>query len=147
MVRSLTLVTVGKPQLDYACEGLSFYDVRLRQHVQFEIKAMRDNVKCAEELQREKHRGSRIFGFDEKGKRYTSRSFSKTLDELAIRGTSHAVFVIGGPDGLSTDMRACCDAFISLSDFTFPHDLAQVMAAEMLYRSVLISKGHPYHRG
>jgi 23S rRNA (pseudouridine1915-N3)-methyltransferase len=55
-------------------------------------------------------------------------------------------FLIGGPDGLASEVLARADERLSLSALTLPHGLVRVVLAEQLYRAVSLLKGHPYHR-
>ena len=54
--------------------------------------------------------------------------------------------VIGGPDGLSGELRERAREKVSLGDMTLPHDLALVVLLEQLYRALLHDSGHPYSR-
>ena len=59
---------------------------------------------------------------------------------------SDVVIIIGGPDGLSSDVLAKANEKISLSRLTLPHPLVRVVIAEALYRAYSIDAGLPYHR-
>ena len=59
---------------------------------------------------------------------------------------SHIYFIIGGPDGLSDEVKDKSDSILSLSKLTFPHLLAKVILIEQVYRSISIMNNHPYHR-
>ncbi len=54
-------------------------------------------------------------------------------------------FVIGGAAGLDPDLVRGADERLSLGPLTLPHQLARVVLAEQLYRSLAIMAGHPYH--
>jgi 23S rRNA (pseudouridine1915-N3)-methyltransferase len=54
--------------------------------------------------------------------------------------------LVGGPEGLTDDIRRQVKQLWSLSALTFPHPLVRVILAEQLYRAWSITANHPYHR-
>jgi 23S rRNA (pseudouridine1915-N3)-methyltransferase len=54
--------------------------------------------------------------------------------------------VIGGADGLPEVWRDQADLLLSLSQMTWPHELARAMLAEQIYRAFTTLRGHPYPR-
>ena len=68
--------------------------------------------------------------------------FSKLLFNKALDHT----FIIGGPDGLPRYIKEKANQIFSLSELTFPHEMALLILAEQLYRAVSIEKGRNYHR-
>lgn len=54
-------------------------------------------------------------------------------------------FVIGGAAGLDPGLVSGADERMSLGSLTLPHQLARVVLAEQIYRSLCILAGHPYH--
>ena len=83
--------------------------------------------------------------FDEKGKRYTSETFSTLLQKTIENSFDEIVFIIGGAFGVSKEVKACAGEIISLSDFTFPHLLVRMVVVEQIYRAVSILNGSKYH--
>lgn len=80
------------------------------------------------------------------GRALTSPAFAKTLENLAINGTSNIVFIIGGPTGLAGEVLHACHARISLSAMTFTHQFARVLLLEQIYRAYTIINNTPYHK-
>jgi len=85
-------------------------------------------------------RNARLVALDERGRDYTTRQFAELLK-------SETGFVIGGPDGLSAELRSEAALVVRVSSFTLPHALAQLVLLEQLYRAATLLTGHPYHRG
>ena len=54
--------------------------------------------------------------------------------------------LIGGPDGLGSELIKKSDFCLSLSKLTFPHSMVPVMALEQIYRVWSITQNHPYHK-
>ena len=54
--------------------------------------------------------------------------------------------VVGGADGLDPSIAARANGAWSLSQLTWPHEMAILMVAEQLYRVSTSDRGHPYHR-
>ena len=79
------------------------------------------------------------------GKAWDSVTFARKLGELRDTGR-HTVFVIGGSLGLHASVTARADERLSLSDMTFPHQLARVMLLEQIYRAHKILAGERYHK-
>jgi 23S rRNA (pseudouridine1915-N3)-methyltransferase len=82
---------------------------------------------------------------DEHGRDLTSVALSGWLEDR-LEGGRDLAFIIGGPDGLATALKAGASMQLRLSSLTLPHGMARVLLAEQLYRAVTILQNHPYHR-
>lgn len=154
----LHLVFIGKtafPELD---TGINRYLDRLRCHVPTQIhvlKAEKISPKGKEEAVKDKEaerilkllgKTDHLIVWDQQGKNMDSITFAKFLDDLRSSGASEVWMVIGGPLGVSQKLLTRADFVFSLSQMTFPHDLARLMVMEQLYRAFTILKGEPYHK-
>lgn len=83
---------------------------------------------------------------DEQGKDLTSRELATKLASWQESGASELVFVIGGADGVTDEVRARAKFTLGLGRKTWPHKMVRVMLIEQLYRAQQINSGHPYHR-
>jgi|ETNmetMinimDraft_26_1059896.scaffolds.fasta_scaffold64679_2 23S rRNA (pseudouridine1915-N3)-methyltransferase len=90
--------------------------------------------------------GATLVAMDAGGKAMNSEAFLLWLVGLAETGTRHLAFVIGGPDGLSREVLEASDRKLSLSPMVLPHELAEVLLLEQIYRALCRWKGLPYHR-
>jgi 23S rRNA (pseudouridine1915-N3)-methyltransferase len=83
---------------------------------------------------------------DERGENIDSAAFARHLERWRDRSVSSTVFVIGGADGLSPDLRRNEKLAIAFGAATWPHQMVRIMLLEQLYRAATILAGHPYHR-
>lgn len=90
--------------------------------------------------------GARIVALDERGSLLGSPAFAKKLASWRDQGVAECAFVIGGADGLDSELVAQSDMALSFGPMVWPHMLARVMLAEQLYRATSILAGSPYHR-
>ena len=89
--------------------------------------------------------GAVIVVLDERGKQLSSLDFANKIGDSQDQGRDMA-FLIGGADGLASDLRKRADFVLSLGSATWPHMLARVMLIEQIYRGQEILAGNPYHR-
>lgn len=79
------------------------------------------------------------------GKKLSSEGLAAYLEKTA--GSQPSVtFVIGGSLGLSDAVKAKADLRMSMSDMTFPHQLARLMLFEQVYRAMTINNNVKYHK-
>lgn len=90
--------------------------------------------------------GAYLIACDERGAVYPSRAFSDRLCRLRDNGERRVVFVIGGADGLSDEVKAAAREKLAFGPQTWPHALVRAMLAEQVYRAFAIAAGTPYHR-
>ena len=83
---------------------------------------------------------------DERGAEWSSRQLAEKLARWRDGGQGHAVFWIGGADGVSQSVKDQADEKLALGRQTWPHRLVRVMISEQIYRAVTILSGNPYHR-
>jgi 23S rRNA (pseudouridine1915-N3)-methyltransferase len=88
---------------------------------------------------------SERIALDERGREFSTRDLAGWL-EKKLGGGRDLAFLIGGPDGLSSRIKAGAAMQLRLSAMTLPHGLARVLLAEQLYRAASILQHHPYHR-
>lgn len=88
---------------------------------------------------------ARRVALDGNSRMHDTPGLARALEPLRNRGQS-LVLVVGGPEGLSSDLLAEMHECWSLSYLTLPHPLVRVVVAEQLYRCWSFLQGHPYHR-
>ena len=79
------------------------------------------------------------------GKQLSSEAFAEKIDKAAATH-GEIIFIIGSSHGLSDTVKSACDARMSISEMTFPHQLMRVIMAEAIYRAFNILKGTKYHK-
>jgi len=87
-----------------------------------------------------------VVALDEKGRSLDSAAFAAELGRWRDSAVPAVVFVIGGADGLSPDLRRKAGLTLAFGAATWPHQMVRVMLLEQLYRAATILAGHPYHR-
>lgn len=80
------------------------------------------------------------------GKQLSSEAFAQKLSSIATRGSGAVSLIVGSSFGLADAVKEAADFCFSMSELTFPHQLARVMLMEQLYRAFSILNGSKYHK-
>lgn len=157
----ITIIAVGKLKEKYLKDGIQEYAKRLSrfcdlQVVEVEDEQAADSLSPAQEEQVKKKEAERILKkvrdgsllcvLDIKGERPDSAGFANKLQSFFVSGSSHITFVIGGSLGLDAALVKKADFRLSLSEMTFPHQLARLILLEQIYRAFKIINGETYHK-
>ena len=83
--------------------------------------------------------GAIVYLLAERGKKFNSLAFAHWLNK-----EQPLVLVIGGALGFSAEVYNSYPA-LSLSDLTYPHELARLILLEQIYRAATILTNKSYH--
>jgi 23S rRNA (pseudouridine1915-N3)-methyltransferase len=89
---------------------------------------------------------SKIYAMCIEGKQLPSQELAKQISDCSLQGYDSITFIIGGSFGLSDKVKKRADFKLSMSEMTFPHQLARVMLLEQVYRGFQIISGGKYHK-
>jgi 23S rRNA (pseudouridine1915-N3)-methyltransferase len=89
---------------------------------------------------------SALVALDERGDNIDSAAFARHLGRWRDEQVANTIFIIGGADGLSPDLRRMAKLRMAFGSATWPHQMVRVMLLEQIYRAATILSGHPYHR-
>lgn len=157
----ITILTVGKIKESYLREAVNEYSKRLNRycHVKIIETADEKTPDCMEGaavemvLQKEEERllkhlpsDAYVITLEISGRQLSSERFARKVEQLAVQGISHIVFIIGGSLGLGRKICEKSDFALSFSEMTYPHQLMRVILLEQVYRAYRIIKGEPYHK-
>ncbi|MBC8344388.1 MAG: 23S rRNA (pseudouridine(1915)-N(3))-methyltransferase RlmH [Bacteroidetes bacterium] len=143
----------GKTNHSYLKPGIELYTKRIQHYTPFasrEIEIPKSkNPKEAVQTEQEQilkliQPNDQIILLDEKGKSFTSYDFAKYLQQQFNSSPNRLIFLTGGSYGFGDDIYHRSNALISLSKFTFPHDLVRIIFLEQFYRALSIIHNHPY---
>lgn len=153
----ITVVTLGNKMPDWVVQGSHDYAKRFNDGIQLkliEIPLIRRSKSSdlSRILEKETSlikdalpNGARLIALDIEGKSFGSEELALKMTQLQ-QISSHFCFIIGGPEGLSTEILNLCDERWSLSKLTLPHPLVRIILLETLYRAWSIINNHPYHK-
>ena len=79
------------------------------------------------------------------GVKKSSEKFASLLENTQ-NNFSEIIFVIGSSHGLSDDIKNKSNFKLSMSDMTFPHNIAKFMLIEQIYRAFKIINNESYHK-
>jgi 23S rRNA (pseudouridine1915-N3)-methyltransferase len=151
------IVAVGKPRAQNIAAAIQEYETRAARYWPLEVHEVREEPArsaTAEQVrEREGERlraaagaGALLMACDATGEPWTSAELASWMRAERERAGRDVAFVIGGAYGLSAAVRDAAAKRLSLSRFTFPHELARLVLAEQLYRAGTIVRGEPYHK-
>jgi 23S rRNA (pseudouridine1915-N3)-methyltransferase len=87
-----------------------------------------------------------LVALDERGDNIDSSTFARHLGRWRDQSVANTIFMIGGADGLSPELRRKAKLSVAFGSATWPHQMVRVMLLEQIYRAATILAGHPYHR-
>jgi len=136
------IIAIGKIKKRWIQEGIEMYLKRLPGLELIEIK---DSTQLKEEhtIKEIIKKNEILVTLNENGQSYTSK---KLATKLLNSQNQNITFVIGGASGLTTSLNNSASWQLSLSSFTFPHEIARLLLIEQLYRARTITQGGPYHK-
>ena len=148
-------IWVGKTKNEHMRALIDEYLQRLSRFVRCEIKEI-SAVKARTPRAGIEEEGRRIIGalhpdaltvlLDVRGHEWSSPELAARIEQWQVSGTKEAVFIIGGQDGVSTEVVTRADIRWSLSRLTLTHEMARVVLIEQIYRAYTIIHGLPYQK-
>jgi 23S rRNA (pseudouridine1915-N3)-methyltransferase len=128
------------------------YYQRLSHFVKCEITEVKDSLPHEPKeiegnriLEKVNH-SSFVCLLDVKGRSISSPELAKEIEKWQNRGLKEITFIIGGAEGVSSEVVERADFSLSLSFLTFTHEAARVILLEQLYRAYTIIRGFPYQK-
>ena len=152
----INLIAIGKKMPDWINLGIQHYQKQLPSNYNFTLTSLEaqnrktnniDKIKTLEgNMLLEAAKGSTILiAFDELGKQQTSRMIANSIENWQLNGDNVAL-IIGGADGLSSELKQQCHYIWGISNLTFTHSITRLLVMEQLYRAHTLLTNHPYHR-
>ena len=130
----LSINAIGKIKKNWIREGINQYKKRMPDLIINESKSFNiDNIRV----------NNIIICLTEEGQSFNSIELTSLLLNFKNKKIN---FLIGGADGIPSDIKEKSNLLLSLSPLTFPHELARLILIEQIYRAISISNNSPYHR-
>lgn len=158
---NVTILTVGKLKEDYLRRGCEEYKKRLGAYCNITVTELpeercSDNPSPAEIKNVLSKEGSRILSkipagaytvaMCIEGKQLSSPQLAQQISSVALSGKSSLCFIIGGSFGLDDMVKKSAALRLSMSEMTFPHQLARMLLLEQIYRAFSINQNGKYHK-
>lgn len=86
-----------------------------------------------------------VIALDDTGTQFSSPELAQWIAQKQLIGKKRWVVLIGSAYGFDADVLKRCDSRMSLSRFTFTHQLVRLIFIEQWYRAHTILKGESYH--
>jgi 23S rRNA (pseudouridine1915-N3)-methyltransferase len=153
----IRVIVVGQTRSGFVQEGQAFYLERLRHYIPVEWVVTKAAVigknvthqsvreQEARHIRKKLRDREYVITMDRKGKTYDSLEFASHVERLMTE-QERLVFVIGGAVGLADDLLKASQEVLSLSRFTFTHEMTRLFLLEQLYRAFTIMRGESYHK-
>ncbi|MCF6175356.1 MAG: 23S rRNA (pseudouridine(1915)-N(3))-methyltransferase RlmH [Victivallaceae bacterium] len=141
----IKLIVIGKVKNKLLLSKINEFQKWISGHAKLEVTELKDcgkSVASARQLEAAIRENGYLFVMDEHGKEFSSQGFAEHIKRIDKK----MIFVIGGPDGISDELKQQADTLMALSQMTFTHEMARMFLTEQIYRAISIIKGSKYHR-
>ncbi|MBN1283707.1 MAG: 23S rRNA (pseudouridine(1915)-N(3))-methyltransferase RlmH [Proteobacteria bacterium] len=138
----ILILPIGRIRARPIAEIAADYAKRISHYAPLQVLPCRDEPEAISNLKP----GDHMVLLDAGGRQQSSEGLSRMISGHQMRGTRRMVFLIGGPGGAGELAKDRASSVLSLSPMTFPHELAQAILLEQLYRAFTILRGEPYHK-
>ena len=139
----IKIVIIGKVKEKIYQRRVQKYLNWISKDVKIEILYTKDvNNKILTKMDKFKKNNFFSICLSENGIQMSSNAFSKFI----FNNKKKLSFIIGGPDGHSSEILNEADYILSFSKMTMPHEMATLVLIEQIYRAFSIKKGSKYHR-
>jgi 23S rRNA (pseudouridine1915-N3)-methyltransferase len=152
----LDLVFLGKTKEKYLAAGIKDYTERLKRYASASITTLKDKKRVGEDsriiseegkqLLEKTGENSFVVALDPAGVMLTSEQLAQKIELWEGQALQNVSFLLGGPLGLSDEVKERADFLLSLSQMTFTHEMARFILLEQLYRAFSIKAGSKYHK-
>ncbi|MDE2962977.1 MAG: 23S rRNA (pseudouridine(1915)-N(3))-methyltransferase RlmH [Acidobacteriota bacterium] len=151
----LILRWIGKTRNPHLAALIGDYQSRVGVLVDLTISEVKrveyqDPVRAVEAEGRQLLRGlgrdDYLIAMDPRGQSMNTETFARLIADRREHSLKRLVFVLGGPDGLSQEVRSCSHRVVSLSSMTFSHEIARLLLLEQIYRTFTLVHRIPYHK-
>ncbi len=140
---NIKILLTGKIKEPYFKLGVDEFKKRLFNIV--EVVEFPSDIKMLEYV--DKSAAPYIIAMEIEGKMLSSVEFAQKLREVEQEGRSNEIlFLIGGSEGLSNELKARAHFKFSMSKLTFLHQEAAFILIEQIYRAYRILNNEPYHK-
>ena len=152
----IKIIQIGKSKERYIQEGVAEFLKRLKPFVNLEVIEIRENPPSktknvqdclkmeAEQIAKYLKKDDFTVVLDETGGQMNSVGFAELIKKNKDSGRT-LTFIIGGPYGLSEEIKKVGNMSLSLSKMTFTHQMIRLFLFEQIYRGFCIIAGKQYH--
>lgn len=143
----IKIICVGKLKEKYLIDGVNDYLKRIGKYHKINLIELNDsniNDEGNEILKYIDHKDY-VVCLDILGNNLTSEELAQKLDKTFI---SYPVitFIIGGSNGIRSDIKEKCHFRLSFSKLTFPHGMFRMILLEQIYRCFKMLNHESYHK-
>jgi 23S rRNA (pseudouridine1915-N3)-methyltransferase len=142
----------GKTRDEHLRALVQEYLKRLQRFVRCELVEVRETPGAAN-IEKESARiGDALSGstltilLDVKGREWSSHELAAELRRWENDSVKEIAVVIGGPNGVTSEIAGRAQKRWRLSRLTLTHEMARVVVLEQLYRAYTINRGMPYQK-
>jgi 23S rRNA (pseudouridine1915-N3)-methyltransferase len=152
----LQLISIGKANEKIFASGIEEFCKRINWYQKFELKIIASKAKTTAPIDQQLNIEAEqilqcitaddiVVILDDKGKSLTTIAFSNQLQHWLNTSSKQIIFIIGGAYGIGANVKNRANFSLSLSAFTFPHQLVRLIFTEQLYRAFSVLHNEKYH--
>ena len=152
----IQVLQIGKPKRPFVISGVDHFRRKIAPYATLHLVPLKEEplrkgrtpeqirLKEGARILESMEHGHLWIALDPDGKRLDSGKLASQMETWMNHGRSRLGFTIGGPHGLSSQVKSNVDLCLSLSPMTFSHELTVLVLLEQIYRSMAILNGLPY---
>jgi 23S rRNA (pseudouridine1915-N3)-methyltransferase len=158
---NLHIITVGRDKDNWVSAQIDHFRKLIGKYAQLKLTTVAEekygkgvNIKKVLSIEAEKIKaklkGGYLFILDVEGETFSTERLARKVEKLQVDGHSLLEFVIGGPYGLSPELklnrektRSC---MLNISPMILSHQITRLVLLEQLYRVLNLNAGGSYHK-